>query len=46
VYQFDLQGNYLNYFKSGAEAGRQTGINCKDINAVCNKRQGQAGGYY
>lgn len=46
VYMFDLAGNYLTYYKSAAEAERQTGINAKYISAVCNKTQGQACGYF
>ena len=46
VYQFDLQGNYINYFKSLHEAQRVTNISYKAINQVCLGKCGQAGGFF
>lgn len=46
VYQFDLSGNYIAYYKSASDAGKTLGIQPKDISAVCLKRQGQAHGYF
>lgn len=46
VYQFDLSGNYITYYKSATDAERKTGICAKDINANCNKKQNQSHGYY
>ena len=46
VYQFDLQGNYLNYYKSVNDAARQTQISVQSISQVCLGKQAQAGGFY
>lgn len=46
VYQFDLQGNYLNYYKSVKLAEIATGISSTLISRVCLDQQCQAGGYY
>lgn len=46
VYQFDLQGNYLTYYKSCQEASRKTGINVSSINDACLKKIRSSHGYY
>lgn len=46
VYQFDLQGNYITYYKSIVEAAKKNNLKPNDISAVCRKKQGQAGGYF
>ena len=46
VYQFDLQGNYITYFKSLHEAFEKTGVDYKQISQVCLGKCGQAGGFY
>jgi len=46
VYQFDLQGNYITYYKSVKEAENKTGISSTVISRVCLGNQCQAGGYY
>lgn len=46
VYQFDLQGNYIGYYKSCAEASEKTGIGVACINNVCLKKQRSSHGYY
>lgn len=46
VYQFDLQGNYITYYKSVAEAGRKTGINKSSINNNCLNKIRSSHGYY
>ena len=46
VYQFDLQGNYLTYYKSVKQAEIATGIASSLISRVCLGTQCQAGGYY
>ena len=46
VYQFDLQGNYLTYYKSVIQAEKATGVSSKVISKVCLGIQCQAGGYY
>lgn len=46
VYQFDLQGNYITYFKSIADAARELNISSRDIQANCTGNQRQAHGYY
>lgn len=47
VMQFDLQGNYINTFKSIAEASKKTNISPNVINRVClhEKYRKSAGGY-
>lgn len=45
VVQYDLKMNVMAIFESGAEAGRQTGINSKGISAVCRGIRKTAGGY-
>jgi hypothetical protein len=46
VYQFDLQGNYITYYKSIREASEATLINPTLISNVCTNHQYQAGGYF
>lgn len=46
VYQFDLQGNYITYFKSISEASKATLIDSTLISNNCTGHQAQAGGYY
>lgn len=46
VYQFDLQGNYVAYYKSCAEAARKTGITKSSINDACMKKIRCSHGYY
>lgn len=46
VYQFDLQGNYITYYKCLVDASKATNINNKDISSVCTGHMSQAGGYY
>ena len=46
VYQFDLQGNYITYYKSLHKATEETGIDYRSISQVCLGKSGQAGGFY
>lgn len=46
VYQFDLQGNYIAYYKSCAEASEKTGICQSSINNNCLKKIRSSHGYY
>lgn len=46
VYQFDLQGNYITYYKSLHEAYDKTKIDYKAISQVCLGKCAQAGGFY
>ncbi len=46
VYRFDLQGNYIDDFKSLHEAAEKTGIDYRAISQVCLNKTAQAGGYY
>lgn len=46
VYQFDLQGNYITYYKSVHDASRETGIPYQSIGGNCLNKQSSAGGYY
>lgn len=46
VYQFDLQGNYITYYKSCTEASLKTGITKSSINDACNKKIRCSHGYY
>lgn len=46
VYQFDLQGNFITYYKSVNEAARQTQIPVQSISRVCLGKTAQAGGFY
>lgn len=46
IYQFDLQGNYIAYYKNLTEASEATGISTKDISNASTGHQSQAGGYY
>lgn len=43
VYQYDLDGNFIQEYKSGADARRKTGI--WSINSCCNGGIKSAGGY-
>ncbi len=46
VFQFDLCGNYITYYKSAKIANMDTFIPYIDIINVCENKQKQAGGYY
>lgn len=46
VYQFDLQGNYITYYKNIREASEATGIDRTLISNTCTGHQSSAGGYY
>lgn len=46
VYQFDLQGNYITYYKSVHEASRATNIPYQSIGGNCLNKQQHAGGFY
>jgi hypothetical protein len=46
VYQFDLQGNFITYYKSVNEASRQTKVSVQSISQVCLGKTAQAGGFY
>ncbi len=45
VIQYDLDGVYINTYKSMAEAHRKTGVSTAGISQCCNGIQKQAGGY-
>lgn len=45
VRQIDFDGNVVNNFPSIAEAGRKTGIDAKNIQAVCAGKRKTTGGY-
>ena len=45
VRQIDFDGNVVNDFPSIAEAGRKTGIDAKNIQAVCAGKRKTTGGY-
>lgn len=45
VYQFDLNGNYIQKFSTCAEAGRILGIDSTSISACCHNRRNSAGGF-
>lgn len=46
IYQFDLQGNYIAYYKTCQEASEKTGITKSSINDACNKKIRSSHGYY
>lgn len=46
VLQYDLNGKFLNKFKSTGEASRNTGVDRSCIKACCNKQRRYAGDYY
>lgn len=46
VYQFDLQGNYIAYYKSASEAERLTGVDHRSISMCCNNIRSHGGGFY
>lgn len=46
MYQFDLQGNYITYYKSVHDASRATNIPFQSIGGNCLGKQSSAGGYY
>lgn len=46
VYQFDLQGNYIRYYRSLHDASRDTNIPFQSIGGNCLGKQSSAGGYY
>ena len=45
VYQYTLEGKYLNSFKSVSEASKSTKINKSSIAKVCRKERSKAGGF-
>lgn len=45
VVQTDNKGNFIALYVSVSEAGRQTGINFKNISACCLGKRKNAGGY-
>lgn len=45
IVQLTLDGQFINKWKNSAEAGRQLGINYKNINTVCRNKRKQAGGF-
>lgn len=46
IFQFDLCGNYITYYKSVRLASIATSISCNEIINVCENNKKQAGGYY
>lgn len=46
IYQFDLQGNYLAYYKNAHLASEASNANHSAITDVCNGKRRSAGGYY
>lgn len=46
VFQFDLQGNYITYYKNLSDAEQNTGISKKGICDVCLKKRRSFHGYY
>lgn len=46
VYQFDLQGNFITYYKSISDASKATLVNATCISNTCTGHQSQAGGYF
>lgn len=46
IYQFDLQGNYITYYKSAAEAAKKTGICGSSILNNCNGKIRASHGYF
>ena len=45
VYQFTINGNFINAFKSVAQANKQTGVNKTSIAKVCRGERKSAGGF-
>lgn len=45
VFQYDLEYNFIKEWPSLMEVERNTGINHRNISAVCNKKRKTAGGY-
>lgn len=45
VIQYDLNYNFVKEYKSIHEANRRTGIDYRNISAVCNKKRRKTGGY-
>lgn len=46
VYQFDLQGNFIAYYKSASEAERITGVDHRSISMCCNNIRSHGSGFY
>jgi hypothetical protein len=45
IVRLSLNGEYIEEFESGNEAGRQLRINKRNINSVCQGKRNKAGGY-
>lgn len=45
IEQYDLEGNFINEYKSARDASRQTGLNISGICLCCNKKRNYCGGY-
>lgn len=45
VYQFDLNGNYIQQWDNITEAGRSLNINYTSISSCCSKNRNSAGGF-
>lgn len=45
VYQYNLQGDYINCYKSLVEAQRKTNVSFKKISNCCRQQQKQSGGF-
>lgn len=43
--QYDLDGNFIKLYPSASAAGRETGIQARNIRSVCDKKRKTAGGY-
>lgn len=46
VYQYDLNGNYIQSFKDSEEAFKKTGVSAGGIRNVCLGRSKTSGGYH
>lgn len=45
VYQFDINGTYINKFESARDANRNTGVDASSINECCLMKKHSAGGF-
>ncbi|MCW0484666.1 NUMOD1 domain-containing DNA-binding protein [Gaoshiqia sediminis] len=45
VYQYDLDGNFIQEYRSVREASRITGVNNGNIHSVCNKIVNSSNGF-
>lgn len=45
IYQYDLNGNLLKKFKTLKDAGKSIGVAAQSIQACCNGKSKQSGGY-